>query len=162
VEAALLWLGAAGGGKGLGEQPLPHCDADGETVADTAAAFGLPCRPIRFHYTTNARGYRNPPDRDAGDVYCLGDSCLVGPALDWPDTLVHRLEQQLSRPCVNVALIGLAPQEVQAEFARAVAGQDLRGRVVLQFLCEDNDLLDSARVTGAAGPARAPSIWQRS
>src|SRR5262249_25310488 len=120
------------------------------------------CRPIRFHYTTNVSGYRNPADRDEGAVYCVGDSCLVAAAIEWPQTIVHRLEQAIGRPCVNVALIGLAPQEAQAEVAHATAGGDLHGRVVLQFLCEDNDLLDSVRFTQAAGAARRSSLWQRS
>jgi len=170
ASAALVWLAVevvfltcvgVAAPKILGMERLPSRVLQGETVPDTAALFGLPCRSIPFHYATNTRGYRNQPDRDAGAVYCVGDSCLVAPALAWPETPVQQLEQLSGRPCVNVALIGLSPQEAQAEFAHAVAGLDLRGCVVLQFLCEDNDLVDSARFTGAvAGPRR--SLYERS
>jgi hypothetical protein len=131
-------------------------------VPDTALAFGLPCAPVHFRYTTNSSGYRNPPDHDTGAVYCVGDSCQVGVLLEWRDTIVHQLETRVQRTCVNVALVGLAPQEAQAEFEHATAGQDLHGCVVLQFLCEDNDLLDSARVTRPTGTATGPSLWERS
>jgi len=161
LEAVFLTLTGAGAAKPIGEVPVPHCDIEGLTAPDIAVAFGLPCQPIRFHYTTNAHGHRNPPDRDDGTVYCVGDSCLVGAVLDWTDTIVHRLECLVGQRCVNVALIGLAPQEAEAEFAHAFAGQDLHGRVVLQFLCEDNDLLDSARVTRPEA-APPPSLWERS
>ena len=145
----------------LGKERLPSCDLQGETVPDTASRFGLPCRSIRFHYTTNARGYRNVPDREAADVYCVGDSFLVSALLAWPETPVQQLEHLCGRRCVGVALIGLSPQEEQAEFAHAAAGLDLHGCVVLQFLCEDNDLVDSARFTAAAAtPVR--SLYERS
>jgi hypothetical protein len=162
LEAVFLARGPALPAKALGAERLPGCDIESETVPDTALAFGLPCSPVPFRYTTNSSGYRNPPDRDRGTVYCVGDSCLVGALLDWRDTIVHQLETRLAKPCVNVALVGLAPQEAQAEFEHATAGQDLQGRVVLQFLCEDNDLLDSARVTGPPGAETGPSLWERS
>jgi hypothetical protein len=167
ASAALVWLAAEAvffccvgvdAPKVLGMERLPSCDLQGETVPDTAALFGLPCRSIPFHYTTNARGYRNQPHREAGAVYCVGDSCLVAAALDWPETPVEQLEQLSGRRCVNVALIGLSPQQAQAEFAHATAGLDLTGCVVLQFLCEDNDLVDSARATAVA----TSSLYERS
>jgi len=158
LEAAVLTLGGAARATILGEAPLPNADIVGETTPDTARFFGLPCAPIPFHYVTNVHGYRNPRGRDTGTLWCVGDSCLVAAMLDWSDTPVCRLEQLVGRPCVNVALIAKSPQEIQTEFQRAAAGEELHGRVILQFLCEDNDLLDSARL---AQPPPAPSLWQR-
>lgn len=162
LEVAYATMGHGAMPSVLGSERLPHADIRGETPPDTAAAFGLPFTARSFHYTTNVHGHRNPPDRDFGDVYCVGDSCLVAAMLDWPDTLVSQLERRLSRPCVNVALIGLAPQEAQREFEHAASGHDLEGRVVLQFLCEDNDLLDSRRVTQMASAPKPDSLWDRS
>jgi hypothetical protein len=158
VELVFLTCVGVAAPKILGKDRLPSCDLKGETVPDVAARFGLPCRSIPFHYTTNALGYRNLPDRDVGAVYCVGDSCLVSAPLAWPETPVQQLEELSGRRCVSVALIGLSPQEAQAEFAHAAAGLDLHGCVVLQFLCEDNDLVDSARLT--AVPCH--SLYERS
>jgi hypothetical protein len=173
---AIAWLGAEvvhvavhdpdAPAAALGRRRQPNADVHGETPPDIAWAWGLPCEPVRFHFTTNAAGHRNPRDRDRGQVYCLGDSCLVGALLPWPDTVVARLEQALRVPCVNVALIGLAPQEAQAEFRALTPAPDLTDRLVLQFLCEDNDLLDShglaaAAAADGASAAPAPALWRR-
>lgn len=145
----------------LGRHRMPHADVHGHTPPDIAWAWGLPCEQIPFHFTTNAAGHRNPPDRDRGDVYCLGDSCLVGALLPWPATVTARLEQAIGRSCVNVALIGLAPQEAQAEFLALEPVPDLQGRLVLQFLCEDNDLLDSRALRQPAAAPAQTSLWSR-
>jgi len=161
VEVVFVTCVGVAAPKILGKDRLPSCDLKGETVPDVAARFGLPCRSIPFHYTTNARGYRNLPEREAADVYCVGDSYLVSALLAWPETPVQQLEHLSRRRCVSAALIGLSPQEAQAEFAHAAAGLDLHGCVVLQFLCEDNDLIDSARFTAAAAAPRR-SLYERS
>jgi hypothetical protein len=159
AEAAAFVLLPASPPPVLGSVRLPNAAIDVETVPDTTFAFGLPAETVRFRFETNVHGHRNPPDRTRGDVWCVGDSYLVAPLLEWQDGVVAQLERRLGRPCINVALIGLAPQEAQQEFEHASRGADLTGCTVLQFLCEDNDLLDSARVAAAVPPAPPP--WRQ-
>ncbi len=143
----------------LGAAPLPGANLHGDTPPDIAIRWGLPHEPYRYHFRTNAWGCRNEPGRTTADVHCLGDSLLVAIQLPFEQTIPVLLERALARPVGNVSLIGKAVQEVQ-DLWRGLA-LDVRGRVVLQFVCEDNDLLDSLRV-GAAGEAPRASAWDRS
>ena len=139
----------------LGTQPVPNQDVKGMSRKDTASVWGLPSEPIAFHYRTDRRGFRNQPDRDAADVYLIGDSVLVGALVPFERTLVARLEALLTRPVVQVALINTAPQTMIEHFGKA--GLDVRERLVLQFVFEGNDLGDSA----ALEPGMAASIAAR-
>jgi hypothetical protein len=135
----------------IGWQREPDLDLRGETPPDIAHAWGLPHRPFSFHYQTNSWGYRNPKDRTAADVFCLGDSLLVAIQLPFSETIPGRLEAAIGRPVGNVCLIDKSPQELH-ECLRELPGLDLRGRMVVQFLCEDNDLRDSrSRAIGIKG-----------
>jgi hypothetical protein len=154
----------AGGGPPpgpVGGDPLPNADLAGQTPPDIAHAYGLPCAPYAFRFQTNAWGMRNPPDRSGGAVYCLGDSLVVAIQLPWAETTTGLLERGIAQPVANVCLIGKSPQEMHAVFDGLAL--DVRDRVVLQFVCEDNDLLDSASfVAGGTAAAPPPSLWQRS
>jgi hypothetical protein len=124
----------------LGGQLLPNADLSGETYMDTTSRFGLPSEPIPFRYKTDAHGLRNHVDRDAADIYLLGDSVLVSGLLPFRETVTGILDRTLSQSVMNVALIDISPSE-EHELFRGL-GLPLRDRWVLQFIFEGNDLLD--------------------
>jgi hypothetical protein len=136
----------------LGTAPVPNQDVKGVSRKDTASVWGIPSEPIAFHYRTDHRGFRNRPDRETADVYLIGDSVLVGALVPFEQTLVARLESMLQRPVLQAALINTAPQTMIEHFRKA--GFDVRDRLVLQFVFEGNDLVDSA----ALEPERAAGI----
>lgn len=147
-------LAGGAGAPVLGSQAVPNQDVRGTTFEDTALAWGLPAAPVPFQFRTDRRGYRNGVDREGGDVYLLGDSCLVAALLPFEATLCSRLEQTLARPVVNLALIGIGVQQ-ERDLLRA-AGVPLKGRLVLHFVYEGNDLVDSEKYRAlAAGEAPA-------
>jgi SGNH hydrolase-like domain, acetyltransferase AlgX len=136
----------------LGTAPVPNQDVKGVSRKDTASVWGIPSEPIAFHYRTDRRGFRNPPDRETADVYLIGDSVLVGALVPFEKTLAPQLESMLQRPVLQAALINTAPQTMIVQFKKA--GFDVRDRLVLQFVFEGNDLVDSA----ALQPERAATI----
>ncbi len=136
----------------LGKKAAPNIDVTGVTYQDTATWLGLETEPIRFHYKTDSRGYRNLIDRRAADIYMLGDSILVAGLLPFKETVTAVLEEELDHPTMNIALIGISPQKERDIFRDAQL--PLTGCLVLHFIFEGNDLLDSAgyrqRSTGEA------------
>lgn len=126
----------------LGTQAVPHMHVKGTTHEDLAQSWGYPCAEIPFDYATDRHGFRNAADREGADVYLLGDSFLVAALVPFEQTLCARLEQRLSRPVMNVALIGLSVQ-AERDLLRD-SKLPLDGRLVVQFVFEGNDLLDSA------------------
>ena len=146
-------------GEILGSQPVPNADVAGTTWEDTSSSWGLPTQPIAFGFKTDRRGYRNETDRDAADVYLLGDSCLVGALVPFEHTLCGRLEATLKRPVMNVALIAIGVQAERDRFK--AANLDVKDRLVLQFVFEGNDQSDSAAYreresSAAVAPAARP------
>lgn len=141
----------------LGRRRAPHQDLRGETQQDLALMWGIPSAPIPYHYRTDRRGFRNEPDRESADVYLLGDSFLVAGLVPFEQILSARLERALERPVMNVALVGLSPQE-ESELL-LTSELPLAGRLVLHFVFEGNDLRDSAR--SRHGPLRRPSWKER-
>lgn len=131
----------------LGARRAPHLDVRGETFQDTATAWGLAHEPIPFHYRTDRYGFRNPSDPGRADVYLLGDSIVVAGLVPFEQTLTARLERETGLSLMNVALVGIGPQEEHALFRDA--DLPVRGGVVLQLLFEGNDLRDSARLRQA-------------
>jgi len=139
----------------MGTVAVPHLDVRGVAHEDLATSWGYATTPIPFRFRTDGRGFRNEVDRDAADVYLVGDSILVAGLLPWEATLAAQLEQRLGRPVMNVALVGLSPQAERKLLVES--GLPLRGRLVLHFLFEGNDLLDSRswrlrRADSAADP----------
>src|SRR5262249_34727263 len=131
-----------------GAPAAPTLDVRGTTFEDTALAWGLPAAPIAFRFQTDRRGYRNALDREGGDVYLLGDSCLVAALLPFEETLCGRLEAALARPVVHLALIGIGVYQEAA--LRDADDVPLEGRLVLHFVFEGNDQADSAKYRAAA------------
>lgn len=138
----------------IGTKPEPMMRVSGASFQDTATAWGLPSEPIPFDYVTDRRGYRNQPDRPDADVYLLGDSILVAALVPFEHTLVARLEALLGAPTIQVALIAISPQEAIARFRETRL--DLRGRLVLEFIFEGNDLLDSWGYRNEGSPTAQP------
>jgi hypothetical protein len=152
VSWARLLSPPEGPATGLGARAVPNLDVRGVTYQDTAIAWGLPDPvPMPFHYRTDRHGMRNQPDREKADVYLLGDSMLVAALVPHEATVSAQLEQRLRRPVMQVALIGYSPQGEQALFRQL--GLDVRGRRVVQFIFEGNDIKDSR--SDRLGSARA-------
>jgi len=133
-------------GGGIAEQfgthRRPGLDVRGTTHEDLAILWNLPRPPVEFRFQTDRHGFRNTPDRESADVYCLGDSFLVAGLVPQPEFLPAQLEQTLHRSVMGVALIGLSPQAERQLLLDAKL--PLERRLVLHFLFEGNDLLDSA------------------
>lgn len=130
-------------------------DTTGITYQDTAYAWGIPSDPIPFHFRSDRHGFRNAEDRATADTILLGDSTVVGALVPFEKTVTAVLEGKIGRPVMQVALIGLSPQEEHDLLWQT--GLDLRGRHVIQFIFEGNDLLDSRRyrLNKAMGEAAA-------
>jgi len=141
----------------LGAEAVPHLDVSGTTSQDTASAWGLPSSPIPFRYRTDRRGFRNDADRADADVYLIGDSVLVGALVPFEETVTARLEQAIRRSVMKVALVGKSPQEVQNLFRRAAL--PTQGRLVVQFVFEGNDLLDSRRFRTQGAQRKGARAW---
>lgn len=143
----------------LGTRPLPDAVVTGETREDIATLWGLPAERIAFDYRTNALGFRNRPERADAELVLLGDSILVAALVPFEDTIAVRLERALGRPTMNVALIDQSPADEHELFRKS--GLSPRGRTVVQFLFEGNDLQDM-RGDGGPPPVNEPSRIERS
>jgi hypothetical protein len=138
----------------LGRKAVPHLDVAGTTFQDTAARWGLASEPIAFRYRTDRHGFRNDIDRADADIYLLGDSVLVAALIPFPATVAARLENATRKSVKQIALLGIGAQEEQALFRQARL--EVKGRRVIQFIFEDNDLRDSKRFRTAA---RRAASW---
>jgi hypothetical protein len=143
----------------LGTRPLANVVVSGETREDIATLWGLPSERIAFDYRTNALGFRNRPERGDAELVLLGDSILVAALVPFEDTIAARLERALGRPTMNVALIDQSPADEHQLFRKS--GLAPRGRTVVQFLFEGNDLQDMRGDRGPP-PATEPSRLERS
>lgn len=125
-----------------GTERVAHLDVTGATYQDIWTRWGVGSQPMPFHFKTDSRGFRNEQDRKEANIYLLGDSFLVAGMLPFEKTITHLLETATKRPVMGVALIGLSVQAERDMFC----GLDLalKGRLVLHFVFEGNDLLDSA------------------
>lgn len=126
----------------LGTVPVPDMKVEGTTYEDLASAWSVTSEPIPFSFQTDRRGFRNEPDRGEADVYCLGDSFLVAGLVPWKDTVTAQLETRLATSTIAFALNGISPQREIELFREAELPVD--GKLVVHFLFEGNDLLDSA------------------
>jgi hypothetical protein len=139
----------------LGTKREPNIDKHGTTHQDTASAWGLPSDPIPFQYRTDRHGFRNAIDREGGEIILLGDSILVAALVPVEKTLGAQLEALTSRTTQQIALIGIAPQEEHELFWETAP--DLKGKRVVQFIFEGNDLLDSRRFERMKSGGAAPT-----
>lgn len=133
----------------------PHLDVVGVAHEDLAAMWGLPLVPHPYRYRTDQRGFRNARDLERADIYLVGDSFLVAGLLPFEETLAARMESALERPTMNVALVGLSPQAEAQIFLEQKLPLD--GTLVLQFVFEGNDLLDSAAWRNPRTESERPS-----
>jgi hypothetical protein len=130
-------------------------DVSGAAREDLADAWDLPRPRIAYRFRTDADGFRNEPDRASTDVVCLGDSFLVDGLVPHDALVTAQLESRLGRSVRAIALVGIGPQE-EAELLAEVH-PPLDGRLLIHFVFEGNDLLDSAGYhalrAGTAPPA---------
>ena len=125
-----------------GRSRVPHVDLSGTAREDLADAWDLARPRIPYRFKTDSDGFRNEPDRASTDVVCLGDSFLVDGLVPHEAMVTARLEGLLGRSVRAIALVGIGPQE-EAELLAEVH-PELEGRLLLHFVFEGNDLLDSA------------------
>lgn len=128
-------------GAAFGSDPVPNLDLRDVTYQDLAHSWNLPTEPVPFHFRSDRHGFRNETDREAADLYVLGDSVVVAALLPFETTLTSRLEQALARPVMNIALIGIGPER-ELDLLRE-SKVPLAGRLVLHIVTEANDLGDS-------------------
>lgn len=126
----------------LGTTPQPMANLRGQGYQDLAHTWGYPTRAIPYHYQTDRRGYRHSADRADADIYMVGDSILVAALLPFEKTVTGLLEQSLNRTIANIALVAIGPQQERDLFLEA--DLPLKNRLVLHYIFEGNDLLDSA------------------
>ena len=121
----------------------PHTKWEGLVAPNIARDLGAPAEPIRISVECDSFGLRNPPGKGEPEVLCLGDSMLVAMMIPVEQILTERLQQELGRVVLNVSESAYSPQE---ELIRLDTVQiDLAGKLVLHFLFEGNDLVDSRR-----------------
>lgn len=128
-------------GPGIGAVRAPHVDLRGEAQQDIADLWKLPFEAVPFRYKTDRFGLRNELDRTEADVYCVGDSFVVAGLVPFENTLTSRLEKRLDRPVMNLAISGIGLQE-EHDLIQSL-DVPLRDRLVLQFVTESNDLVNS-------------------
>lgn len=145
----------------LGYHPTPHQDVRGYAYEDLIRGSGSAPKPIPYHYRTDHRGFRNHQDRDAADIYALGDSILVAGLIPFEKTVSARLESELKLPVMNIALIAIGPQRERDLFLKS--GVPTEGRLVLQFVFEGNDIADALSYPGRRGQKSGiPRLIERS
>ena len=142
------------------ERPV-HIDVSGETYQDIWMRWGIDSQPIPFQFKTDARGFRNEEDRDAADIYLLGDSFLVAGLVPFEQTITHLLEAATRRPLMNISLIALSVQNERDLLTELKL--PMQRRLVIHFVFEGNDLADSAayRTTGSSVGRRVPALTRR-
>ncbi|MFN0219562.1 MAG: alginate O-acetyltransferase AlgX-related protein [Hyphomicrobium sp.] len=148
----------------LGSKRAANVDRRSTTYQDTSSGWGLQSDPIPFHFRTDRHGFRNHADRPTADVILLGDSFLVGGLVPVEKLVGVQLETLTGRTVMHVALVGISPQ-AEHELLWGT-GLDLRGKRVVQFIFEGNDLLDSRKFRlGAKGASEGgrtlfDQIWR--
>lgn len=174
ASLALAWIAAEGAGliaidwtrvggpaelAELGTRAVPHLDERGTTHEDLTRMWGYDGPELPFEYRTDRHGLRNDLDRESADVYLLGDSFLVAALVPFRESLCALLEARLARPVMNVALIGLSVQ-AERDLLKELA-LPLERRLVVHFVFEGNDLLDSAAYRRRREAARTPEKRSR-
>jgi hypothetical protein len=120
----------------------PHLKLSGRALPDLAEEFGLAAVPRAYRFETDSYGLRNVLDETREpEILCLGDSLLVGGLVAIEDTLAARLTGETERACLSVAEVEFGPQEEVLRLEST--GISLADKLVLQFVFEGNDLLDS-------------------
>ena len=120
---------------------MPDQTMSGYVVGDLTPILGAPALQHPFVFATDAWGLRNSRRKDDPRIVCLGDSILVAGLVPVEEILTERLERALGVEVLNVSQSGDSPQEELIRFE--TTGLDPRGRIVVQFIFEGNDLEDS-------------------
>lgn len=127
-------------GFGPDRSSQPNQKLEGKEYPDIALWMGLDAPAVPYVYQTDRFGLRNPRDKPDARIFCLGDSIVVAAMLPIEQLISERLESKLGVGVMNVAHVGIGPQEGLALLDWT--GIDLRGRLVLHFFFEGNDLSD--------------------
>lgn len=120
----------------------PNTHVRGRVAPDLVQILGVEAAEVPFDFRTDRYGLRNLGDKSDPAVFCLGDSVLVAALVPAAETLTEQLERGLGLPVLNVSESGYSPQE--AALRLELLGLPLRGRLVLQFVFDGNDLADSS------------------
>ncbi len=128
---------------------LPNTSVSGQTYQDIASMMQVPSDPIEFDFRTDRYGFRNSSDSEA-DIIILGDSVVLGALVPKAMTVDSIVSEALDLPVMQAALLGISVQEQQKMLLES--GVPLKDKLVVQFLFEGNDLLDSAEFRQPAQP----------
>ncbi|HOK67034.1 MAG TPA: GDSL-type esterase/lipase family protein [Anaerohalosphaeraceae bacterium] len=124
----------------------PHQRIEGVFVDEPVSAFTYPNAPsgyppVRYVFSTDARGFRNPASTDKADAVVLGDSFAEGSGVSDEQAWPVLLGQATGRTVYNLGMSGTSAAgylEVLERFGLA-----LKPRWVLCLLYEGNDFRDS-------------------
>ncbi len=131
----------------------PLAEFSGEVPPDLVTYLGIDAEPISFHCKLDRYGLRNVGDKRDPHIFCLGDSILVAGYTPVQATVTELLQEILQEQVLNVSEVGYSPQE---ELIRLHGlGLDLKGRNIMQFIFEGNDLTDSAKWRIEQGQSKA-------
>jgi lysophospholipase L1-like esterase len=93
----------------------------------------------KWRHKTDFMGFRNPTNRETGEIVLLGDSMIYGHGVDETSTVRHHLENIINRPVINLGIQGnCIHQEYQV---LKTFGVQLKPRYVFLFFLV-NDISD--------------------
>lgn len=142
---------------------FPNIVWEGAVLPDLAYKLGLGLDPMQVSLATDSHGLRNPREKVDPRVICAGDSMLVASLVPVDEILTERLQRRLGDEVMNISESTYCPQEAMLRVRHTVP--DLKGRLVILFVFEGNDLSDSAEWqawrarSGGTGWPRTGLIW---
>ena len=119
----------------------PNAVFQGMFEQDLTFRLGVATDRLPYKVELDQYGLRNPPGKQDPKVLLLGDSIVFAANIPIEDTVAERMELTLNIPVMNLGEWGYSPQE---ELIRLEGtGIDVADKVVIQFIFEGNDLLES-------------------
>ncbi|HRK32980.1 MAG TPA: SGNH/GDSL hydrolase family protein [Candidatus Hydrogenedentes bacterium] len=92
-------------------------------------------------YSTDANGFRNPPDIDTADIAFIGDSFTEAGTIPYEKTFARLVESELGKRVVNLGRGGYGPpQELAVLWKYALP---YKPKTIVWTLFEGNDIRDS-------------------
>ena len=67
----------------------------------------------KWHHETDSMGFRNPTNRETGEIVLLGDSMIYGHGVEETSTVRHHLEELTNRSVIN---LGMSRSSIHQEY----------------------------------------------
>lgn len=151
---------------GVGFRRPAHDEFTDERPGDAVVTLGVRTdRRYRSYHKYDRWGYRNRRDLTSAPVVLLGDSFVEGYKVTQDSIVSEALGRMLAVDVANLGQANYAPSHELA--ALKSRGLDLSARVVVWFLFEGDDFIESSdSYTLAEGwdlaRSRVPGFWERS